>query len=130
MASLRFQVSALMPVPPERVYRAWLNSRSHSAMTGGVARVNARVGAPFTAWDGYIRGRTLTLEPNRRIVQAWRTTEFADTEPDSRLEIRFAPHGAGTRVTIRHTHLPPHGMIYRQGWIDAYFTPMQAWFAR
>ena len=126
--ALRFQVSTFIPAPPETVYKAWLTSKSHAAMTGGAANVNARVGATFQAWDGYISGRNLELEPGARIVQAWRTSEFTETEPDSRLEILFKPKKGGTTVTIKHSGLPAHGMQYRQGWIDAYYEPMKAFF--
>lgn len=129
MAHIRFQVSALISAPPEAVYAAWLDGKKHTAMTGGIAHVNAKIGAAFSAWDGYIAGTLLALEPGRRIVQAWRTTEFDASEPDSRLEVLFKPKKNGTLVTVRHSRLPAHGMQYRQGWIDAYFQPMQAYFS-
>lgn len=128
--SLRFQVSAFIPAPPEAVYKAWLDSRKHAAMTGGAAAVNARIGATFQAWDGYITGKNLELEPGARILQDWRTSEFTEAEPDSRLEILFKPKKAGTIVTIRHSRLPAHGMQYREGWIDSYFNPMKAYFGK
>jgi hypothetical protein len=68
------------------------------------------------------------LEPPRRILQQWRTSEFDDSDKDSILEILFESEGDGTRVTIRHSDLPGHGMQYRQGWIDSYFVPMMAYF--
>ena len=47
--------------------------------------------------------------------------------PEDR-EILFAPEEDGTRVTIRHSNLPDHGMQYRQGWNDAYLNPMKVYF--
>src|SRR5512147_2671749 len=82
-----FKVSAVIPAKPSEIYKAWLSSKGHSAMTGSAAKVTGKVGGKFTAWDGYIFGRTLELEPDRRIVQAWRTSEFPDDAPDSRLEV-------------------------------------------
>lgn len=123
-----FEISAIFPASPEQLYTAWLDSAQHSAMTGGAAEVSDQPGAAFTAWDGYIHGRNLELEPGRRIVQAWRTTEFAPDEPDSRLEILFEPVEGGTRLTLRHTELPEHGMQYKQGWVEAYFDPIKAYF--
>lgn len=113
---------------PEKIYNAWLDSAQHSAMTGGVAEVSNMVGESFTAWDGYISGKNIELVPGKRIVQAWRTVEFSDDEPDSRLEINFEAHAEGTLVTIRHNNLPSHGMQYEQGWIDNYFEPMTSFF--
>ena len=126
--AIQFEVSEVIPAAPEAVYHAWLSSEEHAQMSGAPARVSDKVGETFEAWDEYIQGKNLELEPPQRILQLWRTSEFELTDKDSRLEILFAPEGAGTRVTIRHSDLPEHGMQYQQGWIDAYFVPMMAYF--
>jgi activator of HSP90 ATPase len=73
----------------------------------------------------------LALDPPRRIVQAWRTTEFPDGAADSRLELTFSPSAGGTRLILRHTEIPEgQGISYAQGWIEHYFEPMQAYFGR
>lgn len=126
--AIEFEVSALIPASPEVVYEAWLDSEGHAKMTGGEAKVSSEVGGEFEAWDGYIQGRNLELEYGKRIVQSWRTAEFADDEADSRIEITFDREGDGTKVTLRHTNLPPHGEQYEQGWVDSYFVPMKEYF--
>jgi activator of HSP90 ATPase len=126
-----FSLSVELPVEPERLYKAWLSSQEHSAFTGSVARITARVAGAFTAWDGYISGRTLELEPYRRIVQAWRTTEFPEGAEDSRLEITIDVVEGGAKLTLIHTNLPEGSSEeYRQGWEDFYFAPMRAYFAQ
>lgn len=126
--AIEFEVFTLLPAPPEAIYEAWLNSEGHTKMTGGEAKVSSEVGGEFEAWDGYIRGRNLELEYGKRIVQSWRTAEFADGEADSRIEITFDREGDGTKVTLRHTNLPAHGEQYEQGWVDNYFEPMKEYF--
>ena len=126
---IQFEVSDVIPASPEAVYNAWLNSEEHGLMTGGSAQVSAVVGDTFEAWDGYIQGKNLELESPKRILQSWRTSEFEDSEEDSLLEVLFTPEGKETRVTIRHSNLPKHGMQYKQGWVDSYFTPMKEYFA-
>ena len=126
--SVEFDVSDVIPASPEEIYEAWLDSEEHSRMTGGQANVSSNVGDTFEAWDGYIQGQNLELEYPSRILQEWRTTEFDETEKDSRLEILLDPAGEGTSVIIRHSYLPEHGMQYQQGWIDAYLLPMKAYF--
>lgn len=125
---IQFEVSDLIPAAPEDIYNAWLNSKKHSDMTGGQANVSSKTGDSFDAWDGYIQGRNLVLELPGRILQSWRTTEFDDSDQDSLLEILFDTAGDGTKITIRHSNLPEHGMQYKQGWIDAYFIPMKTYF--
>jgi uncharacterized protein YndB with AHSA1/START domain len=131
MATESIRVSALFSVSPERIYQAWLSSDQHSKMTGGAAIIDPRVGGRHSAWDGYIQGQTTQLEPNRRIVQTWRTAEFAANSPSSNLEVILEPApGGGTRVVLEHTGIPEgQGASYEQGWFDHYFTPMAAHFA-
>jgi activator of HSP90 ATPase len=97
-------------------------------MTGSPATASVQLGEEFEAWDGYIQGRNLELEPGKRILQAWRTTDFGPSDEDSLVEIVFEPAAGGTRVTIRHSSLPADGEQYLKGWIDFYFQPMKEYF--
>jgi len=122
-------MSAVIPATAEEIWKAWLSTRGHSDMTGSPARATARVGARFTAWDGYIMGTNLELTPGRRIVQSWRTTDFPPDAPDSRLAVELASTPRGTRVTLKHTSIPDGQVAgYRQGWTDYYFEPMKKYF--
>jgi uncharacterized protein YndB with AHSA1/START domain len=126
--AIEFVIETMISATPQEIYTAWLSSEGHSEMTGGSASMSDEVGAEFDAWDGYIQGINLELEYGKRIVQSWRTTEFAEDEPDSRLEITLEPVGKQTRLILRHTGLPPHGKQYEQGWVENYFEPMQDYF--
>jgi uncharacterized protein YndB with AHSA1/START domain len=129
--AFEFTISDVIPASPRQIYDAWLSSRGHEKMTGGgPARVSARRGARFTAWDGYIAGRNLELEPARRIVQSWRTTEFAESDPDSQIEVLLEPVKGGAKVTLRHSNVPDGHTGYRTGWQDYYFEPMKKHFKR
>jgi activator of HSP90 ATPase len=124
-----FSLTAHFAVKPEVLYRAWLSSKEHSGMTGSAAKVQARVGGRFSAWDGYITGKTLELQPPSRIVQAWRTGEFAESDPDSRVEIVLENVEGGTRLTLTHTDIPVgQAESYRGGWEEWYFSPMREYF--
>ncbi len=123
------QVSAVIPATPAQVYTAWLDGVAHTRMTGGAATVEAVPGGRHTAWDGYIEGRIVALEPARRIVTTWRTTDFPDDAPDSTLEILLVSVQGGTRISLVHAGIPAgQGEQYRSGWQDHYFQPMIAWF--
>src|SRR5688572_30564748 len=126
MATESIRVSGIVSATPEHVYDAWLEGREHSAMTGGKATAAATVGAPFSAWDGYIWGRNLELERGHRIVQTWRTSEFPKDAADSRLEILLEPVEGGTRITFVHSELPEtQSAGYRDGWRSFYLEPMK-----
>ena len=124
-----FEVSGIIPTTTSRIYAAWLDGDSHAKMTGSAAAGQAVVGGRHSAWDGYITGANLELQPSRRIVQSWRTTEFPADAPDSRLEILLEPVAGGTRIIIRHGNVPDgQGLQYQSGWRDHYLTPMTAHF--
>ena len=123
-----FEISEIFPATPEAIYQAWLSSEGHTQMTGSQAQASDQVGGSFSAWEGYISGKNLELETDRRIIQAWRTTGFQPIDADSLLEVILEPKGEETLVTIRHSNLPADGMQYKQGWIEFYFQPMQAYF--
>jgi uncharacterized protein YndB with AHSA1/START domain len=127
----QFSISTFIPAPPEKVFRAWLSSEGHSAMTGSPARVEPRVGGLFTAWDAYISGRTSALKPYTRIVQSWRTTEFPDDCVDSQIEIVLEAVEGGTQLTLTHTSIPEgQADSYKDGWEESYFEPMRSYFAK
>jgi activator of HSP90 ATPase len=116
-------------VTPDELYRAWLNSDEHTAFTGSEAFVKPKVGTEFSAWEEHITGTNLELIPGRKIVQSWRTTEFNDDDPDSRLEIRFEVVPGGCKLILSHTELPDgDGPIYQDVWEDNYFVPMRVYF--
>jgi activator of HSP90 ATPase len=126
-----FQFSCTLPASPEAVYDAWLDSAGHSAMTGAAAKIGKRIGDPFTAWGGYITGKTLELHPGRRIVQSWRTSDFSEGEPDSTVMVELEPTKTGAQLTLSH-HGVPGGQTQfaTSGWQDFYFTPMKTYFER
>lgn len=127
--TVEFVISELIPASPAVLYNAWLDSESHTLMTGGKAKTSHLVKGEFQAWDGYIWGKNLELDPPHRIVQNWRTQDFLDRDPDSMIEITFLLQGDQTLISIKHTMLPTDGMKYKQGWIDSYFTPIKAYFS-
>jgi uncharacterized protein YndB with AHSA1/START domain len=126
----RFTITTTMPASPEKVFRAWMSTDGHSAMTGSPAKVEPRVGSAFTAWDGYITGKTLALKPYSRILQAWRTSEFAEADADSQIEVLLEATKGGSKLTLTHTHIPEgQAESYELGWEESYFEPMRTYFS-
>jgi activator of HSP90 ATPase len=127
---MQFTLKTRINARPEKIYKAWLSSDGHTNMTGGAALVSDKIGAEFTAWDGYIEGRNLEIEPYKRILQSWRTSEFNADEEDSRIEILLKEVGGQTELTLIHTRVPESGEHYKKGWQNHYFKPMRDYFSR
>ncbi len=129
MATESIEVTAVIPATAERIYEAWLDSALHTAMTGGDAEIDASIDGAHMAWGGYISGKTLELEPGRRIVQSWYATDFPEGSEPSRLVVTIEPDGENARVHLAHSDLPAGTSEgYANGWQEHYFTPMMAYF--
>ncbi|MFT6716206.1 MAG: activator of HSP90 ATPase [Saprospiraceae bacterium] len=127
---MHFTTTSTIPASPQEIYEAWLSSKGHTQMTGGAATASNKVGGKFRAWDGYITGKNIALEPNSSIKQSWRTSEFQNSEEDSLVEIRLIENGINTILTLTHTNLPEHGEQYKNGWEEHYFQPMKEYFGK
>ena len=126
---MEFTLKTKIDAPADKVYTTWLSSQGHTEMTGGAAIISDKIGDIFTAWDGYIEGKNIELEPNKRILQSWRTSQFEETEVDSQLEILLHEIDGQTELALIHTNLPESGEHYKKGWDNHYFQPMKAYFS-
>lgn len=99
-----------LPASLQAVYRALTEARATGA---------ARIGAAFTAWDGYISGKHIELIPAQRIVQQWQTREWPAGYAPSVLDIRLVASDGGTLLHLTHKNIPArHAADLRAGWID------------
>ena len=126
----KLKLNIILPATPKKIYDAWLNGKEHTAFTGGKATASNKIKGKFTAWDGYISGVNIDLKEGKKIVQAWRTTEFPDDALDSILEIGLtAKAGGKTTLTLTQTNIPKgQGVKYKGGWKNHYLKPMQEYF--
>ncbi len=119
----------IIPATPREVYEAFVDAKKHSAFTGSKATGVGRIGAKFTAWDGYISGKFLELEEGKKIVQEWRTTEWPEGFPPSRFELTLREIKGGTEVLMVHQDVPAEQMEeLKEGWNDFYWTPLKNYF--
>ena len=126
------RVSTTIPAAPTTLYYAWLSPEQHSAMTNGaVAKIDPTVGAKFTALNGTVSGKLVILDLGRRLVMAWRTSDFPRDAHDSRVEIHLEALGGSTRITLIQTEIPEGlGEKIRAIWNDEYFGPMRTFFSK
>jgi activator of HSP90 ATPase len=124
-----FTLTVTINAKAEKIYEAYLSSEGHTAITGSPARVDGTVDGDLRAWDGYIQGMFLELEPGRRILQAWRTAEFPSDAEDSIVEILLEEIHGKTKLTLKHSNIPEgQAEDYKTGWEDFYFKPMKEYF--
>lgn len=87
------------------------------------------VGAECTALGGCISVKHVALARPRGFVVEWRTDDWPEGYPPSRIELQFAAKDGGTEVTMVHSQLPaPEADAYRQGWVDFCWEPLRDYF--
>lgn len=109
---------------PSQLYKLYMDAKLHTQMTGGLAKISAKVGAAFSAYGGYCFGKNLHLEKDRLIVQTWRSTDFKKTDADSIFSILLEPSGKDTVLYMTHANLPDgEAEGVKKGWSDFYWEP-------
>jgi activator of HSP90 ATPase len=117
---------------PAKLYELFMDSGKHSTATGMPAKVSRKVGGKWPAFGGMILGKNLVLIPNRRIVQAWRSSEWKNADPDSILVVGFEKAAGGdTTVQLVHVGVPSYDhQGVTQGWVKFYWDPWKAYLAK
>ena len=125
MKTKNLQQSVIIKSTPRKVYETLMDSRKHSKFTGARARMSRKIGGKFTAFGSYIRGMNLDLVPNKRIVQAWRGSDW----PKGHYSIAtfsLKRIKGGTRLVFSQIGIPDREYKgINQGWRDYYWNPMK-----
>jgi len=110
---------------PEAVYEALMDSKKHSAFTGAPAKIATKVSGAFTIFGDMGSGFNLELVPDKKIVQAWRMSDW----PQSQYSVVYfvlAKAGKGTKLVFDHTGVPEKSYKgINEGWRTHYWQPMK-----
>jgi activator of HSP90 ATPase len=123
---------AIIPAKPLEVYNALMDSKKHSAFTFSVCKIGKKEGAPYSAYDGYIKGRNVKLVPGKKIVQTWQAVD--DVWPEDHFseitfELKASPKG--TEVAFTHKGVPVNQVEeFKKGWPEHYWEPLKAYFSK
>jgi activator of HSP90 ATPase len=116
--------------PPHEVYEVLMESGKQASLSGEAAVISREVGGAFTAWGDHISGFNLALQPDKKIVQAWRAHDWW---PDHYSIATFELHeiDGGTELRFTQIGVPPHRFDgHSRGWVMAYWQPMQDLFEK
>jgi activator of HSP90 ATPase len=120
--------SVTFPVRARELYDIFLNSRRHSAFTGGKVKISAKAGSAFSAFNGILSGTTLWTVPGELLVQRWRSTQWKKGDGDSILVVAFSDVGKKGRIDLVHVNVPAHDHKgVTAGWRNYYWEPLKAY---
>jgi activator of HSP90 ATPase len=121
---------ATINAKPSEVYEALMNSKKHAKFTGAPAKIGSKVGDKFTAYGGYVEGKNLNLIKNKKIVQAWRGSEW-EKGHFSKITYNLKPVKTGTRIFFYQSGIPEKEFKHiKKGWIQHYWTPLKKMFTK
>ena len=110
---------------PETVYKYLMDSKLHTKFTGDVAKISKKVGGKFSAFSGYITGKNLVLQPGKKIVQAWTTTEWPKWHM-SEVTYLLKKAKGGTKLMFTHKNVPAYDYKDKtSGWKKYYWEPLK-----
>lgn len=114
---------------PEKLYSALMTGEEFAAATAAPAEISAEEGGTFSCFGGQITGRHIELQPNRRIVQAWRAGPWADGAY-SIVRFDISQSGDATVLSMRHAGFPDGEDEHLDGgWKKMYWAPLKAYLS-
>jgi activator of HSP90 ATPase len=112
--------------PPKVIYDLLADSKKHSAVTGERASIGKKTGDKFSAYSGYITGVNVDLAPGKRIVQAWRDTEFPEGIYSMAAFVLSPTKDGGTELVLTHRGVPKQLIPgIENGWREFYWDKMK-----
>lgn len=120
---------------PKRVYDALTDAKQFTQVTLGIikgagpAEISSEVGGAFSCFGGIISGRHIEMVPDKRLVQAWRVSEW---EPGVFSIVKFdlQEQGGQTKLIFDHTGFPTGKAEHlASGWKEHYWEPMKKYLA-
>lgn len=116
--------------PPKQVYELLADSRKRTAVTGKKATLSTKTGGRFSTDAGRVTGVNVELAPGRRIVQAWRRSDFPEGV-FSMATFNLTPtDDGGTELVLTHRGVPKDLIDEtEQDWREDYWARMRAYLA-
>jgi activator of HSP90 ATPase len=103
--------------------------QSGMALGSAATKISREAGGTFTLFGGHILGRHIELTPEERIVQAWRTSDWA-AGVYSIARFALSEENSGTRLVFDHTGFPVGQAEHlAAGWKANYWEPLAKFLA-
>ena len=111
---------------PETLYSYYIDPKKHSKITNSAVKISKKPGSSFSAFKGYVKGKTLQLIPNKLILQFWRGSDWKKSELDSILILKFNKSGKKGEIELLHLNVPDkYSKEIDKGWHDHYWKPLK-----
>jgi activator of HSP90 ATPase len=118
--------SITIKASPKDAYTALTSAQKFSAVTSAPATIADEEGGAFSCFGDQITGRHIELNPNQRIVQAWRVANWPEGVY-SIVRMDISGSVDGTTIDLTHTGYPADAAEHLEpGWHKMYWGPLKA----
>jgi len=116
---------------PETVYGLLADSRRRTEVTGRKADVSRKIGGAFSSDNDTVTGVNVDLAPGKRIVQAWRRSDFPEGIFSMATFTLMPTRDGGTELVLTHRGVPKWLIDdTEENWRNDYWAKMKAYLAR
>lgn len=111
---------------PGELFGILIDSRKHSEIIKAEVKISRREGDSFSAFNGMVTGKNLTIVSDKMIVQSWRGNVWNDDDLDSIVIMMFTSTQRGAKIDLIHANVPEQ-FFKMEKWKELYWEPMKAY---
>lgn len=116
--------------PPEAIYEMLADTRMRTAVTGRRADISTKIGGAFSTDAGRVTGINVDLVPGKRIVQAWRRSDFPEGIYSMAAFVLTPTSSGGTELVLTHRGVPKALLDDTEDeWRRVYWAKIKAYLA-
>ena len=128
----KIEQEIIIKTSPHEIYEVFMDSKKHSKLTEGKAKVSREIGGTFSIYEGDINGKNIELIQDKKIVQKWRSE--GNNWPKgyySTITIVLEPIDDGTLIKFTHFNIPEGDCdSLKEGWDNYYWEPLKDMFEK
>lgn len=125
-----FEQEIVIKSTPHEIYEVFMDSKKHSKLTEGKAKISREIGGNFSVWEGTISGKNVELIQDQKLVQTWRSD--GENWPKgyySKITLTLESVDEGTLIKFKHEDIPEGAYeSVKEGWNTYYWEPLKEMF--
>lgn len=125
-----FTLTWIIYATPAEVYTALSDAEKIKTWSGEDAIFNAEVNGEYEMFGGWVKGKVLAAEPEKKLSFSWKPKEWSPKTMPSLVTCLLEADPAGTRLTLIHSDFPglEESESHKSGWVDNVFEPLNDYF--
>ncbi len=125
-------MSASFDAAPDQVFHALTDPKLIRTWSGQSGKVELKKNGKMELFDGWVKGKVLKYSRGKVLEYTWLTEEWGSHIEESVVKFSFSPTSKGTKVSLRHVHLPNarEAQSHKGGWKEFVFDPLKEFFKK